>query len=308
MPQALFRRNPENGLKAKDRMPPRLECLTRVVGIPRNYFHGRTYVESCVPNNILMFRRTTGADLRRAAFELRPHHRFVLIFNLTTAGVVRIDSTETELRPGEGVLILPYQFHVFPKTQREEILWLVVTFECDRPASLEQFRGKVFRFGTSIRRRLVSLLELYGSDDEESVNQILAYEAGCLLAQLRPLVRESKASPMTVDRRSRQLLDDINGYLRNSRLANVSIQDVAKHLNVSESRLRARFRAAFGSSLGSYLRNYRLHTAIERMRDTRRNFTEIASDLGFPDSATFTRFVRRQTRYTPSEFRRRLIR
>jgi AraC-like DNA-binding protein len=77
---------------------------------------------------------------------------------------------------------------------------------------------------------------------------------------------------------------------------------------VSESRLRARFRAAFGSSLGSYLRNYRLHTAIERMRDTRQNFTEIASDLGFLDSATFTRFVHRQTRYTPTEFRRRLIR
>lgn len=308
MSQASFRRNSENGPKAKERMSPRLEFLTRAVGIPRNYFHGRTYVESCVPNNILMFRRTTGADLRRAAFELRPHHRFVLIFNLATSGVVRIDSVETELRPGEGVLILPYQFHVFPKTQREEILWLVVTFECDRPAPLEQFRGKVFRFGTSVRRRLVSLLELYGSDDEESVNQILAYEASCLLAQLQPLVRESKASPMTVDRRSRQLLEDINGYLRHSRPANISVQDVAEHLNVSESRLRTRFRAAFGSSLGSYLRNYRLHTAIERMRDTRQNFTEIASDLGFPDSATFTRFVHRQTKYTPSEFRHRLIR
>jgi AraC-like DNA-binding protein len=295
-------------LKAKGYIPPRLESLARAVGIPRNYFHGRTHVEGCVPNNILMFRRTTGADLRRAAFELRPHHRFVLIFNLATVGVVRIDSAETKLRPGEGLLILPYQFHVFSKTQREEILWLVVTFECDRPAPLEQFRGKVFRFGTSIRRRLVSLLELYGSDDEESANQILAYEASCLLAQLLALVREAKASAVTVDRRSRQLLDDINGYLRHSRPANISVQDAAKHLNVSESRLRARFRAAFGSSLGSYLRNYRLHVAIERMRDTRWNFTEIASDLGFPDSATFTRFVRRQTRYTPSEFRRRLIR
>lgn len=294
-------------LKAKDCIP-RLESAAHAVGLPRNYFHGRTHVESCVPNNILMFRRTTGADLRRASFELRPHHRFVLIFNLATAGVVRIDSAETKLRPGEGLLILPYQFHVFPKTQREEILWLVITFECDRPASLEQFRSKVFRFGAPIRRRLVSLLELYGSDDQESVNQILAYEAACLLAQLQPLVREAKASPMTEDHRSRQLLDDINGYLRHSQPANISVQDVAKRLNVSESRLRARFRAAFGSSLGSYLRNYRLHVAIERMRDTRRNFTEIASDLGFPDSASFTRFVRRQTRYTPSEFRRRLIR
>jgi len=295
-------------LKAKDGIPSRLESLARAAGIPRNYFHGRTYVEGCVPNNILMFRRTTGSDLRRASFELRPHHRFVLIFNLATTGIVRIDSAATKLRSGEGLLILPYQFHVFPKTQREEILWLVITFECDRPAPLEQFRGKVFRFGASIRRRLVSLLELYSSDDEKSVNQILAYEAACLLAQLQLLVPESKASPMTVDRRSRQLLDDINDYLRHSRPSNISVQDAAKRLNVSESRLRARFRAAFGSSLGAYLRNYRLHVAIERIGDTRRNLTEIASDLGFSDSATFTRFIRRQTSYTPSEFRRRLIR
>lgn len=308
MSRKSLRRNPENGLNAKDRMPSRLESLTRAVGTPRSYFRGRTHVESCVPNNILMFRRTTGADLRRAAFELRPHHRFVLIFNLATVGVVRLDSAETELRPGEGLLILPYEFHVFPRTQREEILWLVMTFECDRPAALEPLRGKVFRFGTSIRQRLVSLLQLYGFDDQESVNQILAYEASCLLAQLHALVREPKASPTTVDRRSRQLLDDINGYLRHSRPASISVQDAAKHLNVSESRLRTRFRAAFGSSLGSYLRNYRLHMAIERMRDTRLNFTEIASDLGFLDSSTFTRFVRRQTRYTPTEFRRRLIR
>lgn len=295
-------------LKVKDGTPSRLESLACAAGIPRSYFHGRTHAEGCIPNNILMFRRTTGSDLRRASFALRPHHRFVLIFNLATAGVVRIDSAEMRLRSGEGLLILPYQFHVFPWTQREEILWLVLTFECDRPAPLEQFRGKVFRFGSSIRRRLVSLLELYRSEDQESVNQILAYEAACLLAQLQLLVRESKASPMTVDQRSRQLLDDINGYLRHSRPANISVQDAAKLLNVSESRLRARFRMAFGSSLGSYLRNYRLHVAIERMRDTRRNFTEIASDLGFPDSAAFTRFIRRQTRYTPSEFRRRLIR
>lgn len=288
-------------------MEPRFQSMVRAVGIPRSYFHGRAHVEGCTPNNILLFRRTTGTDLRRATFELRPHHRFVLIFNLATFGVVRIDRAEVELRPSEGVLILPYQFHTFPKTIREEILWLIITFECDRPSSLEEFRGKTFRFDTSIRRRLTALLKLYRSRDEESVNQILAFETACLLAQLRPLVRESPVLPSAVDRRSRQLLDDIENYLRRSRPAAISIRELAKYLHISQSRLRARFRAAFGSSLGTYLRNYRLHVAIERMRDTRRNFIEIAGDLGFPDSATFTRFVRRQTGYTPSEFRRRLI-
>jgi AraC-like DNA-binding protein len=254
-----------------------------------------------------MFRRTTGADLRRASFELRPHHRFVLIFNLATAGVVRIDSAETKLRSGEGLLILPYQFHVFPKTQREEILWLVITFECDRPAPLEQFRGKSF---ASAHRSVDGWFRYWSFIVPMTRNPSTRYWPMKRLACWRSYSPwfANPRPPMTEDHRSRQLLDDINGYLRDSGPANISVQDAAKRLNVSESRLRARFRAAFGSSLGSYLRNYRLHVAIERMRDTRRNFTEIASDLGFPDSATFTRFIRRQTRYTPSEFRSRLIR
>jgi AraC-like DNA-binding protein len=288
-------------------MSSHVKNLIRSLGAPRSFFHGRTHSESFVPNNILMFRRTTGVDLRRATFEMRPHHRYVLIFNLATAGAVRIDRVEAELRPGEGILILPYQFHAFPKTQREEILWLIVTFECDRPSQLEQFRGKVFRFGASVMRRLASLVKLFRSEDEESVNQILAFELACLLAQLQPLVRDPKILPVVTDRRSRQLLDDIDGYLRRSRPVSTSIQDLAKRLHLSESRLRTRFRAAFGSSLGAYLRNYRLHLVIEHLRDTRRNFTQIANDLGFPDSATFSRFVRCQTGYTPSEFRRRLI-
>jgi AraC-like DNA-binding protein len=238
---------------------------------------------------------------------MRPHHRFVLIFNLGTAGAVRVDRAEVELRPGEGLLILPYQFHAFPKIEREEILWLIVTFECDRPATLEQFRGKTFPFGGSIQRRLVSSLELFAARPQESSNQVLALEIACLLAELRPFVRKSFASPILADRRSHQLLSDIEAYLRQSQPAAVRVQDLAQHLHVSESRLRTRFRAALGSTLGDYLRNYRLHVAIDYMRDTRRSFTEIATDLGFSDSATFTRFVRRQTGYTPGEFRRRLI-
>lgn len=288
-------------------MRSRLQTLSRAVGVPRSYFRGRTHLDNCVPNNILIFRRTTGSDLRRVTFELRPHHRFVLIFNLDTAGSVRIDRLEAKLRPGEGILILPYQFHAFPKTLRERILWLIITFECDRPAPLEQFRGKVFRFGAPVRRRLVSLLELYGSDVDESVNQILAFELASLLLQLQRLIGNSKAAPAPSDSQSRELLDDVESCLHRSPPGLMRVKDVARHLNISESRLRARFRAACGSSLGNYLRNFRLHLAIEQMRDTRRNFTKLAGELGFPDSAAFSRFIRQQTGATPSQFRHRMM-
>jgi AraC-like DNA-binding protein len=284
-----------------------LHSLARAVGVPKNYFHGRAHAETCVPNNILIFRRTTRADLQRATFELRPHHRFVLIFNLATAGVVRIDGVPTALQPQHGLMILPFQFHTFPETDQDDILWLILTFECDQPAALEEFRGKIFPIDRVTQERLTVLLGQYRGANEEMANQVLALETACLLAGLRPLVRKAIVPRTTTDRRARQLLDDIDAHLRRSPGVGVSIEGLAERLHVSESRLRARFRAAFGTTLGVYLRNYRLHLVIELMQDTRRNLTEIANELGFADSATFTRFFHTQVGTTPSAFRRRMV-
>lgn len=238
-----------------------------------------------------MFRRTTGDDLRRATFELRPHHRFVLILNLATVGVVRIDLSVPcfSQDPAARNSLADHYFRV-------------------RPArAVGAVSRQSLSVGAAIRRRLASLLERYAAGEEKSFNQVLAFELACLLTQLQPLVCESAASTAAADRRFRQLLDDIEGHLRQSRTVAIGVRDVTKRLHISASCLQARFCTVFGSSLGTYPRNYRLHLAIDSMRDTRRNFMEIASDLGFPDSATFTRFVRRQTGYTPSEFRRRMI-
>lgn len=288
-------------------MAQSLHSLARAVGVPKNYFRGRTHGECFVPNNVLIFRRTTRTDLQRATFELRPHHRFVLLLNLATTGVVRIDGASTLLQPNHGLIILPFQFHTFPETAQEKILWLVITFECEAAAAFEDFRGKVFPLDPHFLERLALVLRHYRARDEELRNQILALEIGGLLASLRPLVRKSRLPRLTTDRRERQLLDDIDAQLRRSREAFVPIESLAESLHISGSRLRARFRAAFGTTLGAYLRNYRLHRVIELMQDTRRNLTNIASELGFPDSATFSRFFRAQMGTTPRKFRQGMI-
>ncbi len=274
---------------------------------PQNYFSGRSYSNVCMVNNILFFVRKARRELQEATFELRPHHRFVVIFNLETAGVIRIDGSLYYLEPGQGLVIFPFQFHTFPETADEKILWLFLTFETSQPELLEDFRGKIFLFGGDLLDELASLLRLNRADGGEAVNQLLGLGVARLLARLRALVRVSVAPRAKAeDSRSRQLLNDIELRLR-STAGGLSIRELAEDLHISESRLRARFRSAFSLSLGSYLRNYRLHRIIELMRDSRRNLTEIAHELRFGDSAALTRFFRTQTGIVPSKFRRRII-
>ncbi len=275
---------------------------------PQSYFSGRSYCDVCMVNNIIIFSRNARRELQEATFESRPHHRFVVIFNLETAGVIRIDGSLYPLEPGHGLMIFPFQFHSFPETASERILWLVLTFETPQPELLEDFRGKIFSFGGDLLDEMASLIRLYKSDRGEAANQLLGLGAARLLAQLRALVRTSAAPQATAeDSRSRHLLNAIEIRLR-STAGDLSIRELADELHVSESRLRARFRSAFSLSLGSYLRNYRLHRIIELMRDSRRNLTEIAHELGFGDSAAFTRFFRTQTGQLPSAFRQRINR
>ena len=286
---------------------PQLSAQVRALGTPQNYFHGRSYAEVCLANNIILFNRTTRQELQRATFELRPHHRCVLVFNLQTRGVVSIDGTRTLLEPGYGLLILPFQSHTFPDVAADEILWLILTFETEQLVPLEDFRGKVFAIDGTTLVQLATLLRLYQSPDDETSNQLLGLEASALITRLRPLVRKASVARMTTDQRARQLLKDIDALLRSARGARVSINEIAAALDISESRLRARFRAAYSTTLGSYLSNYRLHRVIEFMRDTRLNLSEIAGELDFTDSAAFARFFRNETGSTASDFRRRML-
>lgn len=286
--------------------PPSLLALARSVGVPQNYFRGRSHLESCVPNNVVMFCREARTELQRSTFELRPHHRFVVIFNLETAGVVRIDGVSRHLPPDHGLMILPFQFHTFPETEQERITWLIVTFECDRPDVLEAFRGRIFPIDAVTRGWLTSAAQRYRAASEEANNQLLALEIASILAHLRSQVRRADIPRTTTDRRDRQLLDDIDAILRHSPESPPSIHDLAVKLRISESHLRGRFQAAFGTTIGAYIRNYRLHLVIAQMQDTRRNLTEIANAVGFADSSTFTRFFRSQLKMTPTAFRRTL--
>jgi AraC-like DNA-binding protein len=289
-------------------IPSLLRERTLALRAPSSYFHGRGSGEVCLVENVIFFRRTTRSELQRATFEMRPHHRFVLIFNLLTAGVVRIDGVPLRLEPGNGLMILPFQFHTFPEAADERLLWLVLTFEARAPEALEDFRGKVFPLSPALLRDVAELLRLYRSTRSEAADQLLRLDASRLVSRLRLLVRPSLPTRKVAGPRARQLLNDVEARLRQASGEAVTIADLAAALHLSESRLRDRFRAAFGMSLGFYLRNYRLHRIIERMRDTRLNLSEIAQELDFSDSAAFSRFFRNETGMTPSSYRRRLLR
>ncbi len=84
---------------------------------------------------------------------------------------------------------------------------------------------------------------------------------------------------------------------------NVSLTHLARELGTSPFHLARTFRGTHGVTLHQRRLVLRLHASLELLRDTNRDLSTIALDLGFTDHSHFTMAFRRRFGVTPSRFR-----
>jgi AraC family L-rhamnose operon transcriptional activator RhaR/AraC family L-rhamnose operon regulatory protein RhaS len=95
------------------------------------------------------------------------------------------------------------------------------------------------------------------------------------------------------------------GYLhRHFAETNVSIETLAKELNMSMSSLLRHFRRQNGCSPKEYLLKLRIHCACNMLQESNFGISEIAMRSGFDDSNYFSRQFRKVTGLSPREFRK----
>src|ERR1044071_6265713 len=90
-----------------------------------------------LPDNIVCFRRRSATELNRPGRGRALHHRCVLIMALRTAVTVCVDDRAIRLHAGEGLLVLPFQFHHYMEAERAAICWCFVTFDLTHAERLE---------------------------------------------------------------------------------------------------------------------------------------------------------------------------
>lgn len=84
---------------------------------------------------------------------------------------------------------------------------------------------------------------------------------------------------------------------------NITLKDIADHLQISESYLTKIFRGKTSYSVVEYLTQYRLKRAIELLMDAGVKIYEIAEKVGYQDSRYFSTLFKKEMGLTPSEFR-----
>ena len=143
---------------------------------------------------------------------------------------------------------------------------------------------------------------LSGSQSCDSENPLLS--KGILSAEeLGAALHRSLFGLEALAQQSSALVKRAVAYVHENYARPFSRQEMANALGVSEHHLSRIFRQEIGLSPWEYLNRYRIRRAMELLQRTNETITSVALNVGFEDSAYFSRVFRNKTGVSPSEFR-----
>ncbi len=120
-------------------------------------------------------------------------------------------------------------------------------------------------------------------------------------------------SIMVIDRiaeknssKSESNVDRIKEYIDNNLSKDISLNDLADHVNLTPAYVSKIFKETLGKNYIDYLNGSRIDRAKQLLKDTRMTVKEIGFKVGFNNVQTFFRTFKRYEGITPGQFRENL--
>lgn len=120
--------------------------------------------------------------------------------------------------------------------------------------------------------------------------------------------REAKeeALPLTKGDKGKYVLQTMNYISRHYRDTDISITSIARAMGVSDGHLSHVFKRETSYTVISYLTRYRIHKAMELLRDGRYKVYQVAELVGYRDVAYFSSIFKKTAGFSPSEYQSRI--
>ena len=113
------------------------------------------------------------------------------------------------------------------------------------------------------------------------------------------------ATPIGVPRKgdkSKYVLEAMDYISKHYNEPDISVGTVAQSLNISEGYLSHTFKKETDYTLLNYLTRYRIHKAMELLKDCRVKVYEVAEQVGYRDIAYFSATFKKYAGISPSEY------
>ncbi len=227
------------------------------------------------------------------------------------------------LGPGQGIFVNSEQLHMARNAEGEDSTYACLDFDARMVAGfagsavatkyVAPYLGKasyaVCLLDQNVpwqKRVLAQLVEVYenfhGRETDELQITILLSGVWRELVQNAFKIRaESETKP--IKPQVKEMLD----YIGENFTQAISLDDVARHVNLSKATCCRDFKAQLGHTLSEHILNMRLQQASRLLLTTDLNITEVALACGFGSSSYFIMKFRKSTGTSPAAWRKRQI-
>lgn len=241
-------------------------------------------------------------------FSLYPHIHNELEFLVIEEGkgTMYIEEEKFELKKGEGVFINSGELHIGIKTDSKKARFFAVVFSPEvfgagsSDAIVRKYVEPVLNKKIQIKRRLdknvTALLEKIHESEGELKIKALLYEVWdeCIKGANENTGGKSKGV---------EDIKTVMEYIRENCDKSISLDDIAKSVNMSKGYLCREFKRVVHMTPFEYLIKIRIDKGCELLKETDLSIGEIAQLCGFNSFSYFTKVFGSMIGYSPSEYR-----
>lgn len=231
------------------------------------------------------------------------HQRFVLKIHLDGISKGYVGNKLLTFRPGEGILVFPFQPHRITETPDEKGQFrLLANFTLSREdqSLLEPLRGKIISFSKPEYEQILRMLRCMDQPESEPQREAVFALSSLLILLIK---KRDKVQHYNQDfpKNIQTAFDFIYRHYRE----NPNLKEIAFQLGMSVNGFRQMFLRETGRLPGTFIRELRLKNAAEKLRYTRLPIQEISRQCGFATPFAFSRAFRSFFRLSPREFRKK---
>lgn len=270
------------------------------------------------PLPAIVFRYSKNTILTKTDIKFARVQRAEIYIHVQGTCNVFIGNRTYRMNPGDVLIYNKDEIHfstILPETVFERFVILFypeyIDFICDLSVNLFNF----FYERTSYEQNLVSLSEdkrrelleiLYAVDQyagkDEFDRDLFAFN-NCI--RIFQIINEGYLHPQgnRQTQRTPRLINEIIQFINRAYAQNLTLESMARQMNISQSYLSSAFKKYVGVSPYEYLLNVRLDHA-KRMLANGASIEEACYDSGFNNYSHFIQFFKKRTGTTPYKYQK----
>lgn len=101
------------------------------------------------------------------------------------------------------------------------------------------------------------------------------------------------------------LMQEIHHQITEHPERRYTIEELSRRYLINTSSLKETFKAVYGMPIATYMKEFRIHKAMELLRQTDESIAEIAAKVGYETQGKFTKAFKEFTALTPSSYRKK---